>query len=215
MFKPFPPKSAWMEYDFTAFHQPEPAVVKAALGKCAGEMLHAPIKNMGVMGIRTAGQHMRTWPETMDDRTLTAACANAALYIRADAGTGGGLFRWMYARFIREAAQLLNEAELNAAADGLQEAGNRWEKVADLLEALKTCADMRRVSDELATELDELSEIEQHCWEKIAEITGCSVHPKKAGDSGHISSYNSFARNAANLPLSVISVHPVVGSSVR
>ncbi len=57
-FKPFPPQNAWMEYDFCAFHQPNPEDLKAAMRPCAGDMLHPPIRNMGILGIHTASRHI-------------------------------------------------------------------------------------------------------------------------------------------------------------
>ena len=102
-YKPFPPHNTWMDYDFSSFHMPDQTALKTAIKECALGMLRPPIKNLGIKGIQTAMQGMLSWTKSMDDEMLASACANVALYIRADAGTGGGLFRWMYAQFLREA----------------------------------------------------------------------------------------------------------------
>ncbi len=126
-FKPFPPQNARLEYDFCNFHQPHAEEIRSAIQRCTLEMLHPPIRNMGIRGIQTAAQRIPAWPAAMDDHALAAACANTALYIRADAGTGGGLFRWMYARFLLEAAPILKDTALEQASYDLRAAGDDWE----------------------------------------------------------------------------------------
>lgn len=163
-FKPFPPQNAWMEYDFKDSHQPRPAVIKSAILQCAQEMLHPPIKNMGVRGIQTAKQRMLAWPDEMDDRSLAEACANVALYIRADAGTGGGLFRWMYARFLEECAEILSDTSLLKAAAGMKRAGDLWEQFADQISEISNGNSLKNKSLKIAGNLDEIFTAEQAAW---------------------------------------------------
>jgi len=169
-FKPFPPQNAWMEYDFSGFHQPHKTDLLAAIRQCADGMVNPPIKNLGVRGIRTAGQRILTWPDEMSDQDVAAACGNVALYIRADAGTGGGLFRWMYARFLQEAAVLLNEKNLEATARDMLAAGDLWEKIADTVAPVKTRADLRNRASELDTLFKDCAGLEQSAWSRLLEI---------------------------------------------
>lgn len=171
IFKPFPPQNAWMEYDFGGFHQPHAEDIRAAIRRCAQEMLNPPIRNMGVRGIQTAAQRITEWPDRMDDRTIAAACTNVALYIRADAGTGGGLFRWMYAHFLKEAAPLLKENALEAAARDMHAAGDQWEQVADMLTPVKNRADLQSIAADLNGLFKDLAETEQAAWSRLIEIT--------------------------------------------
>jgi hypothetical protein len=170
VFQPFPPQNAWLEYDFSAFHQPTPADLSKAIRKCADGMIQPPIRNLGVRGIQTAGQRICSWPDLMNDHELADACANVALYIRADAGTGGGLFRWMYARFLQEAAALLNESALEQCAGKIKKAGDLWEKIADLLAPVQNRNDLKDRFLDINQGFLELYELEWSAWSRLADI---------------------------------------------
>ncbi|MDK2981274.1 MAG: hypothetical protein PWQ55_1621 [Chloroflexota bacterium] len=166
-FKPFPPSNAWMEYHFSGFHQPTPQDLKSALRTSAADMLQPPIRSLGVAGIRTAGRRVLAWPEVMDDNAIAAACANTALYIRADAGTGGGLFRWMYAAFLRECAQRLSLPALLGAAEDMHAAGDLWERLAAQIEPIHNAADLREQAEPLARLFEQVAAAETSAWQAI------------------------------------------------
>lgn len=166
-FKPFPPKNTWMEYDFSAFRQPDRETLRTAILECTHDMLHAPIRNLGVRGIQTAKERMLSWPETMSDREIKAACENISLYIRADAGTGGGLFRWMYADFLREAAEIIGTSALIVISDEMRQAGDHWEKLADLAAGIDSKAGLKQHSAEAALLLDRIAALEGSVWSKL------------------------------------------------
>lgn len=166
-FKPFPPQNAWMDYDFSGFHQPTNEALTQAMRKCATDMLYPPIRNIGIQGIRTACQRILAWPEQMDDKTVAESALNVALYIRADAGTGGGLFRWMYADFLRECAQRLDKSDLNAAADDMDSSGHLWERIADEIGQVHGAADLRGHSTQITALYAEVAAAEQSAWSGV------------------------------------------------
>lgn len=170
-YKPFPPANAWMEYNFDIYHAPRKETVKDAIRKCAQGMIQPPIKNLGIKGIQTAKQAMLAWPEKMEERDLVSACANVALYIRADAGTGGGLFRWMYADFLKEAAVILQNHALESAAADMTAAGTLWEQIADIAGQVKGKDSLVAYANDLSTCLDNLYEKEKITWSKLMECT--------------------------------------------
>jgi len=170
MFQPFPPQNAWLEYDFSAFHQPTPADIAAAIRKCADGMIHPPIRNMGARGIQTAGQRIRSWPDIMNERELADACANTALYIRADAGTGGGLFRWMYARFLQEAAARLKDSSLEQYAGVMKSAGDLWEQFADVIFKIKDNQAFKSKTPIISGIMENIALIEMKAW---SQLLGC------------------------------------------
>ncbi|MBI5565166.1 MAG: DUF4872 domain-containing protein, partial [Chloroflexi bacterium] len=71
--QPFPPKNHWFTFDFAHAHPPERAEIYAAIDQTAQAMLHPPIKNMGVAGIRTAATRVRQWSAQFDPQALRAA----------------------------------------------------------------------------------------------------------------------------------------------
>jgi hypothetical protein len=169
-FKPFPPQNTWMEYDFSAFHQPRQETVQAAILQCAHEMLHPPIKNLGIQGIRTAGKRISAWVDELDDEAISSACANLELYIRSDAGTGGGLFRWMYAAFLEEAADLLANKDVKNTAAEMKNAGDQWEHFADLISPIKDSHMLRKKAQELNRDLETLANSEQSVWTTLDQV---------------------------------------------
>jgi hypothetical protein len=132
--------------------------------KCAADMLNPPTRNMGIKGIQTACQRILAWPEAMDDKTIAESSLNVALYVRADAGTGGGLFRWMYADFLRECAQRLDKPALTTAADDMQTAGTLWEAIADQIEQVHCAADLQMQSTRITDLFRETAVAEKSAW---------------------------------------------------
>lgn len=116
-FKPFAPQNAWFDYGFRGFHAPRADDVRLAIAEMAKSMLEPPIRNVGVAGIRKAAGEVPRWPALLRPNELRVALFNAHIFISAVGGTGGGCFRYMLSRFLREAAETTGEARLDGSAD--------------------------------------------------------------------------------------------------
>lgn len=101
------------------------AAVRAGLKTTAWRMLHIPLSFMGVRGIRTLAQAMAAWPEKLPAATTRAWLANV-IRMQEEIGTGGGGFRYMYAAFLDEAAEVLQQAALRDHAEQLTAVGDQW-----------------------------------------------------------------------------------------
>ena len=66
----------------------------------------------------------------MINEELRWACFNVFIFIDAEGGTRGGLFRYMYARFLQEAAEITGENRFADAAKKLTQIGDLWQEVA-------------------------------------------------------------------------------------
>jgi hypothetical protein len=102
-----------------------PAAVIAALRTTISRMLNIPLPYTGVKGIRSLAKALRTWPRTRDENTARSWLANV-IRMQEEIGTGGGGFRFMYAAFLDEAADLLNKPTLREVSGQLTEVGDRW-----------------------------------------------------------------------------------------
>ena len=135
-------------------------------------MLTPPTTNPGVKGIRKAQRETRKWPQVLDADKLRRTCFTVALMIDHRGGTGGGIFRYMYARFLHEAAAITDEPRLAGPAAELTSIGDLWEQVAkgfaNAAEADEPALLLGSVTEPLA----EIADREQRVWEDLRSLTG-------------------------------------------
>lgn len=128
-FKPFPPRNLWLEFDFSGFHLPRREGIVEAIRQMIDAELNPPIKNLGVRGMRHTAVELLKWPDQLSDRSLRMALFNLYIFIEVG-GTGGGCFRLMYARFLREAASIVGNQALNRAADAFERIAAKFTEIA-------------------------------------------------------------------------------------
>ncbi|MEA4910160.1 MAG: DUF4872 domain-containing protein, partial [Anaerolineaceae bacterium] len=169
-YPPFAPHHKWYTFDFSGFRSPASHEVWAAIGETAQAMLHPPIANLGVRGIHTARQRTLRWPREMDAGALKAACFNVYIMIDATGGTGGGLFRYMYARFLDEAAALTGEARLAAVGRSFARAGDRWQDVALGFREAAQAPDPAQCIEAAGRPLEEIAALEEAAWAELGGL---------------------------------------------
>ena len=174
-FQPFPPQHGHWRFDFTQQRAPQPSEVLTAITEGATAMLKPPIKSLGVAGIRKAADLIPAWPERLEPGELKAACRNGFILIDATGGTGGGLFRYMYGRFLRQAAELTGEGRLHAVAAAFQEAGDRWQEAAMLFRQAADQDDPAEALRQVAAILRSIADLEETMWTRLADVI--AAHP--------------------------------------
>ncbi|MFN2135334.1 MAG: BtrH N-terminal domain-containing protein, partial [Candidatus Promineifilaceae bacterium] len=138
-FKPFPPQNTYFEFDFASARPPSAEDILAAIRQNTEGMLHPPISNFGIKGIRRAAKEIARWPNSFGEEELRANLFMIYVMIEIG-GTGGGIFRPMYARFLREAAGSMSQPVLNEAAALLDASGSKFSAMARLFESAYTQA---------------------------------------------------------------------------
>jgi hypothetical protein len=128
--KPFPARNRWYCFDFGHARAPRPLEVLSAARAQARRMLAPPIHNLGVSGIRRAAAAVCGWPAMLDTRALRRALLQASIFIDATGGSGGGCFRYMFSRFLREASVATRRPGLLRSAREFKRVGDEWEAVA-------------------------------------------------------------------------------------
>ena len=169
-FKPFPPKHTWYTFDFSGQRPPEPEEVRQAIREATTGMLEPPITNLGVKGIRKAARRTLKWPESMDKEQLRFACFNIFIFIDTTGGTGGGIFRYMYSRFLREAAEITGNDRLIAVAAEFQHIGDEWQIVAGMFKRAIEADDPAAALPEISAPLLELADLEEAAWLRLREL---------------------------------------------
>jgi hypothetical protein len=168
---PLPPRGRM--YQVTRV--PEAPDFPSAIGKGIKEvcrtMLKAPGPFLGVKGIRYLAKKVEAYPKKLGER-------KAALYLgqiirmQEEIGTGGAGFRFIYAAFLQETAELLGDDRFHDLSDRMTAVGDRWrdfavmggrickgraetgEGYAEMAGILKDCAERE---DQLFSDLKALS----------------------------------------------------------
>jgi hypothetical protein len=167
-FKPFPPKNAWWTFDFTHRRMPTPDEIDTAIRNQAAAMLEPPISNFGVKGIRKTAKLLPGWADQMDAEALQWTLFNLYIFISPVGGSGGGMFRYMFSRFLAEAADLTGNAALHDCAADFQAIGDAWEAVGEWAKiASEAIADADLM--ESRPMLENIAAMEERAWSRLRE----------------------------------------------
>ncbi len=171
-YKPFPPRHKWYTFDFSNKRQPTADEVREAIAEQARGMLEPPISNIGVKGIRKAAKRALKWPDQMDEEELRFTLFNMFIFIDATGGTGGGAFRYMFSRFLREAAAIMGDARLEESADAFQHIGDKWQEVAEIFKRGWKAKDPAAMLAETTAPMMDLADLEESAWGQLREVVG-------------------------------------------
>lgn len=166
-YKPFPPKHTWWTFDFSEMRPPTADGVNTAIVHQAKAMLEPPIRNFGVAGIRKAAERIPKWADTMDSEALKWAVFNMYIFISPVGGTGGGTFRYMFSRFLREAASITKNACLNESSDTFNRIGDSWEEIGAWAKNSFELDDLSSRLKDCVPRLERVAELEQTAWQTL------------------------------------------------
>jgi hypothetical protein len=128
---PFPPKGLLYYPESVPTHPNlAPAAIEATRKVCK-DMLDTPIPFIGVRGIRYLANRLEHWPEKLGDK-LARANVGHVIRMQEEIGTGGAGFRFLYAAFLQEAADVVARPALKDISRQLTEVGDRWREFAVL-----------------------------------------------------------------------------------
>jgi hypothetical protein len=126
---------------------------------------------MGIRGIHTAAERIPRWPDQMSADEIRWALFNTYIFVSAQGGTGGGIFRYMFSRFLAEAAVITGEARLAQSAAGFKRIGDDWEAFAAWAKSASESPDMTSRLGECTAPLLAIASQEQTAWEALQQIT--------------------------------------------
>jgi Domain of unknown function (DUF4872)/Butirosin biosynthesis protein H, N-terminal len=106
-----------------------PPAVRTAIREVATRMVRAPIPLIGVSGIRLLARQLERWPVKLGEKAATQHLGHL-IRMQEEIGTGGGGFRFIYAAFLQEAAEILALPQLLGVAEELTETGDLWRQFA-------------------------------------------------------------------------------------
>jgi len=133
-FKPFPPENKWVTFEFPSQLTPIEVAIRKAITKTARDMLYPPIRNLGVRGINHFAGEIVKWPKLFPpENELLRQLYEMSYIMMEEDGTGGGLFRYLYSRFLKEAGELLGNKELEDLSQRYHHTGQKWTTIAKLI----------------------------------------------------------------------------------
>jgi hypothetical protein len=165
--RPFPPKYRWLTFDFCHKRQPTATEVRQAIAEQAQPMLEPPISNIGVKGIRKAAKMAVKWPDSMSEQELRWTLFNCYVFISPVGGSGGGNFRTMFSRFLREGAEITGDPRLGESADAFNHIADAWEKLGEWFKQASEADDPASLLDACAVQLNALADLEEEGWTQL------------------------------------------------
>jgi len=106
-----------------------PKAVKNGIKKACFYMLKIPIPFLGVKGIRKFARHITEWPKfAIDNEDLSHQLSKINVLLE-DQGTGGAGFRFMYATFLKQAAEVLNNPDITDLSKQMMGIGDYWREI--------------------------------------------------------------------------------------
>jgi hypothetical protein len=166
-YRPFPPKNTYLEFDFEGFHNPGPDDFLSATKQTVESQLNPPIKNIGVKGLRHTAKEILKWPQIFEDKELRMNLFSLYIFIEIG-GTGGGCFRYMYSRFLKEAAKIAGSKELEEASLMFHEAGKKFTEIGLMFEGAETAQNINEKIHAASQRFLELAEIEENAYNRLA-----------------------------------------------
>jgi len=126
---PFAPRGLTYYPEYVPGNPDLKAAARDAIRKTAKRMTEIPLPFLGIRGIRSLADKLERWPEKLGPE-LARKWVSSVVRMQEEIGTGGAGFRFMYAAFLQEAAELLDRPALHEAARDLTATGDRWREFA-------------------------------------------------------------------------------------
>jgi hypothetical protein len=106
----------------------EKAIIKGIRKTCFN-MLKLPVPFIGIKGIRLFAKKIHEWPSRARDIEHLSHEIMKINILLEDQGTGGAGFRFLYATFLQQAAEILKKPLLNELSKEMMEIGDGWREI--------------------------------------------------------------------------------------
>ncbi|MFE7901006.1 BtrH N-terminal domain-containing protein [Streptomyces sp. NPDC057424] len=140
---------------------------RKGITSAAENFLNPPISNFGYKGMHKVADLMPQW---LDDLDSPATSLPQICTVMEEAGTGGGLFRTMWAEFLAETADITGIGEYQEVSDAYRQVSKKWTEVAGLLNeaGVATSRECLYGASELVREA---AEKEQRLMHRLMELS--------------------------------------------
>jgi hypothetical protein len=126
---PFPPKNRLIKIQCPSRLNDLKEGIKAGIRESYQDMTNPVIKNRGLPGMKKWSKEILKWSSMFEGINMLGALISSFVYIETG-GTGGNAFRFVYADFLDEASEVIEEPVMREAADILRESAVVWGDIA-------------------------------------------------------------------------------------
>lgn len=134
------------------------------------DMLHIPGSVAGVSGIQYTGRKILKWRDELGVRKAGRYLGHL-VRMQEEIGTGGGGFRFLYAAFLQQSAEIFENEELLKASDKFTKAGDLWRQSAvKMAGVFKGRTTEQQHFKEISDHLMEISEIEREAFKGLSRL---------------------------------------------
>ena len=143
--------------------------IKKAIKKTCNDML-APVPIIGVRGIRMVGRAILKWPKKHGVKKANHYLGQI-VRMQEEIGTGGGGFRFIYAAFLQQAAEILNNKQLEELSLEMMKIGDLWRDFAvNASRVYKKRSNQDNVYEALSAELIHIADLEEAFFKKLKKV---------------------------------------------
>lgn len=144
-----------------------PTITRKAIQKNAKQML-APLFFVGVKGIRTVAKQIEKLANHPSDKYKRLYLGHI-VRMQEEIGTGGAGFRYLYAYFLEQAADICQEPKYKLASEQMTEIGDMWRQFAGL--CVKQCKKPTIEGYHTVAEyLRDIANKEQQIWQTLRNL---------------------------------------------
>jgi hypothetical protein len=146
--------------------------IKKGIKQTCKDMLSIPVPMFGVKGIRFLSKKVRSYPEKLGPKKA-ALFTGQIVRAQEEIGTGGAGFRFMYAAFLQEAADILKKPELKELSAEMTLIGDQWREFAIITgRIVKNRNKADENYDRAADQLLKVADMEEAFYKKLQKSIG-------------------------------------------
>jgi hypothetical protein len=105
------------------------SAIRKGIKRTVLEMIKLPGPIIGVTGMKYLSSKIRKWPSKLGEKEA-ARYLGQVVRMQEEIGTGGAGFRFLYAAFLQEASERLQNEALNNTSSQMTKVGDKWREFA-------------------------------------------------------------------------------------
>nr|MDO8132961.1 DUF4872 domain-containing protein [Candidatus Njordarchaeum guaymaensis] len=183
VYQPFPAKNKLVELRLPEKAKPLREVLPISIKENIKFMMNPPISNFGLKGFLKFKAKFPEWYRTYDPDKFLFALTNAFIYMETG-GSGGAWSRTLYSRFLKEAAETLQQPKLEEASKMFEEDVEVIRELENTMlpDELPNIAQIRNVFLETNRNQEEMSKNYRQRLRELDEELKASIKAAKTED---------------------------------